>query len=167
MLLPILIGSFSNWFVPILIGVPDMAFPRWNNLNFWLLLPSLWFLLVSNFLEGGAGTSLTVYPPLGSIEAYFSPAVNFTTYSLCLYGAALLLCAINFIVTIINMRGVNLTFFRFSLFVLFVLIAALLLLLSLSVLTGAIISLSFDRKIGTPFYVATIGADLVWYQYLL
>ena len=53
--MPTTVGGFGNWLVPLIIGAPDMAFPRLNNLSFWLLLPSLTFLLLSSVLEAGIG----------------------------------------------------------------------------------------------------------------
>jgi hypothetical protein len=49
-----------NIFVPLLIGAVDMAFPRLNNISFWLLPPALGLLLASSFVEQGAGTGWTV-----------------------------------------------------------------------------------------------------------
>jgi len=60
MVMPAFIGGFGNWLLPLLIGAADMAFPRLNNLSFWLMPPSFIFLLSSAFIEMGAGTGWTV-----------------------------------------------------------------------------------------------------------
>ena len=60
LVMPALIGGFGNIFVPLLIGAVDMAFPRLNNVSFWLLPPALGLLLASSFVEQGSGTGWTV-----------------------------------------------------------------------------------------------------------
>lgn len=47
-----------NFLLPLLVGGPDMAFPRLNNISYWLLIPSLLLLVFSAVIEGGAGTFL-------------------------------------------------------------------------------------------------------------
>src|SRR3569833_3791522 len=107
MVMPAMIGGFANWFVPLMIGAPDMAVPRMNNISFWLLPASFALLLISTFVEGepgslGAGTGWTIYAPL-STSGHPGPAMDFVILSLHLAGASSILGAINFITTIFNM----------------------------------------------------------------
>jgi cytochrome c oxidase subunit 1 len=148
---PLGVGGFGNYLIPLQIGAPDMAFPRLNMASYWLYLAGGLVMLSSFAAPGGAANSgWTSYPPLADLAT--------TGQTMWLFGmlfviVSSLLGSINLITTIVQLRAPGLTWFRLPFFVWAQLVTAFLLLLAFPPLQGAAVLQLMDRLAGTSFFL--------------
>ncbi|MCW8884173.1 MAG: cytochrome c oxidase subunit I [Motiliproteus sp.] len=162
-------AGLANWMIPLMIGAPDMALPRMNNLSFWILPAAATMLILSfvvPFFPGGGSqinTGWTLYPPL-SLQVGMS--MDFLIFAIHLLGISSVLASINIIVTLFNMRAPGMTLMQMPMFCWTWLVTAFLLILVVPVLAGGVTMLLFDRHFGTSFFDAAGGGDPVLFQHL-
>ena len=167
--MPILVGCFGNFLIPLMIGARDMAFPVLNMLSFWVGAVAGVVMLAGFFVPGGhAAGGWTAYAPLTAVPQYTGVnwGQNLWIISLMILGISSLMGSINYITTIINMRAPGMTFFRLPLVIWSLFIVAILLLLALPVLTSALAMLLFDRTLGTSFFLPAGGGEPLLWQHL-
>ena len=163
---PILAG-FGNFLVPLMIGARDMAFPRLNAFSYWMYLLGGIVLYSSYFAAGGtARAGWTSYVPLS--EQLYSPGHGQDYWILALHilTIASLAGAINFIVTIHNMRARGMTWMRMPLFVWAMETYAILLVAVLPALSAGLTLLLLDRQAGTHFFIPSKGGSALLYQHV-
>jgi cytochrome c oxidase subunit 1 len=158
-IIPVLVGAFGNFIVPLHIGARDMAFPFLNGLSYWIMPFAGIIMFLGFWLDGGAAAGgWTSYPPLSVIAG---AGQTCWCLSLIIVGSSSIMGAVNYITTIVKMRAPGMTFHRMSLTVWSVFITSILVLFGTPVLTSALILLLLDRHAGTTFF-SHDGQPLLW-----
>lgn len=148
---PLAVGAFGNYVVPLQIGAPDMAFPKLNMMSYWSYFVGGVTMLSSFFVPGGAANSgWTSYAPLASIA---TTGQTFWLAGMIFLITSSLLGSVNFIVTIVQLRAKGLTFMRLPFFVWAQLVTSFLLLLAFPPLEAAGVLQLMDRLAGTSFFL--------------
>jgi cytochrome c oxidase subunit 1 len=149
---PLAVGGFGNFVVPLQIGAPDMAFPRMNMYSYWCYVVGGVIMFTSMFLpDGPAQSGWTSYPPLSNISV--GGGQTWWIFGMLFLIFSSLLGAINFLTTIIQLRAEGLTFFRLPFFVWAQFVTSFLLLLAFPALQAAGIFQLMDRVFGTSFFM--------------
>ncbi len=168
-IMPLLIGTFGNYLIPLQIGAGDMAFPLLNEISYWLYFLSGIFLLSAFFVPGGApGTGWTAYAPLSAVGAYNGTQMGQSLWGVAIFtnGLSSIAGATNYITTVVNMRCPGMSMFRMPLAVWALFITAILLLLAVPVLSAAAAMLFCDLNVGTSFFRPAGGGQPLLWQHL-
>lgn len=149
-IVPLAVGAYGNYLLPLQIGAPDMAFPRMNMMSYWTFLPGGVIMLASFFLPGGpAQSGWTSYPPLSIIN----PGQTVWIVGMIFLITSSLLGSINFLVTALNMRAPGMTLGRLPVFCWAQIVTSVLLLLAFPPLEAAAVLQFMDRVFHTSFYM--------------
>ena len=162
-LIPGLTGFAANYFLPLMIGARDVAFPRINAFSVWLFFAAIILALVSLVIPDTPDIMWTGYPPYSVVSA---SNTSFYVFTVHLLGFSSILGAVNFLVTVIYMRAPGMGWNQLNVFVWTTVAAFVLQLIFIPVLAAAVTLLLFDKYLGTHFYDPTEGGDVLLYQNL-
>ncbi len=157
-----IVGGLGNYFVPLMIGARDMAFPKVNALSYWLVPPAVLLILV-NPLLGGYDTGWTGYPPLSEQANLGEQAFLLAFITL---GVSSIISAVNFLVTVGRLRTAGMSPMRLPIFVWSLAVTTAIVLIATSVVASALTMVLFDRLLGTAFFRSGQGGDPILYQHL-
>jgi len=163
-------GTFSNLLIPLQIGARDMASGFLNMVSYWLFFLSSVVMVISLFVEAGpASAGWTIYPPLSALpQAIPGSGMGMTLWliSMAIFIASSLMGALNYIVTVLNLRTVGMTMTRLPLTIWAFFVTAIIGVVSFPVLLSAALLLIFDRSFGTSFFLSDIfiQGEVLHYQ---
>ncbi len=158
-------AAFTNYFLPILLGARDVAFPRLNAFSYWLFLFSGIMIYTSFFVGGAPDGAWVGYSPLAT-QITEVVRMDYWAIGLNLLGIASIASSANFIATIFTMRAPGMTMLRMPVFVWMALVVAFLLIFSLPPVAIGLFQLFLDRNFGALFYEGAAGGDPLLWQHL-
>ncbi|MGH2389460.1 MAG: cytochrome c oxidase subunit I [Chloroflexota bacterium] len=167
--IPFLVSGFGNYLMPLMIGAGDVAFPRLNLLSY-LLFPPAGIIMLAGFLFGGAAQAgwtsyapISTQTPIGMTHDYGQIC---WLLSVIVAGVSSTITALNFLVTIINMRTPGMTFFRMPLFVWGILVTVILTLVATPALAGGLTVQLMQILFGAPFFNPSLGGNVILWQHM-
>lgn len=162
-LIPSIPAVLGNFFLPMMIGARDLAFPRLNLLSWYVYIVGAAFTLYA-MISGGVDTGWTFYTPYSS--TYANTHVMMTAVGVFIVGFSSILTGLNFIVTVHTMRCPGMTWFRMPLFVWAHYATAIIIILGTPVLSISILLVGFERAFGIGIFDPALGGDPILFQHL-
>ena len=159
-------ASFFNFIIPLAIGARDVAFPRLNALSYWLFLFGGILMHMSFVVDQVPDAGWFSYANLTEKPFSVDRGLDFWALGLLVLGTSSVAAALNFVVTIINLRAPGMSMMRMPVFVWMTLITSILLVLAFPVITVGLIELVMDRNFGTHFFIPAEGGDPILWQHL-
>ena len=159
-------AAFFNLVVPLMIGARDVAFPRLNAFSYWVFLLGAMILQTGWVVGSSPNTGWFAYAPLTAESFNPSRGMDFYVIGLAVLGVSSVAAALNFIITIINLRAPGMTLMRLPVFIWMTLVTSFLLVTAMPVITVGLIELYMDRTFGMNFFNVDAGADVILWQHL-
>ena len=159
LLTALFLGGFGNYLIPLMVGARDMVFPYVNMLSYWIYLGAVLLLITSFFVPGGAtGAGWTLYPPQAILSGTpgSEGGIILMLVSLALFIIGFTMGGLNYVVTVLQARTRGMTLMRLPLTIWGIFTATVLALLAFPALFVAAVMMTFDKLLGTSFFMPAI-----------
>ncbi|MBS0196361.1 MAG: cbb3-type cytochrome c oxidase subunit I [Planctomycetes bacterium] len=164
-IVPSVPASLGNFFLPLMIGAKDVAFPRLNLLSWYVYVAGSIF-AVSSIILGGVDTGWTFYAPYSTTtDSEMNSKVVFMVMGAFILGFSSILTGLNFIVTVHKLRAPGMGWFDMPLFIWAVYSSAIIQVLATPVIGITLLLLTFERIFRIGIFDPALGGDPVLYQH--
>jgi cytochrome c oxidase subunit 1 len=165
-LMPFLLGGLGNYFIPSCLGVPEMVFPRLNNVAMLLLPLSYQILFSSLVMDEGPGTGWTLYPPLAAYVSHAGLSTDLLIIGIHVNGISSCLSAANIVCTCCYVRRTTMQHGHLPIIVVCLFLTAVLSLCVLPILAASVTMVLTDRHLSSVFFDSAAGGDAVLFQHM-
>ena len=162
-LVPSIPNTLGNFLLPLMIGAPDLAFPRLNLFS-WYLMSVAGLLTIYTLLAGGVDTGWTFYTPYSTM--FSNSHVLTAAAGIFIVGFSSIASGVNFIATTHMLRAPGMTWFRLPLFVWALYTTSLIMVLATPVLAISLLLVMAERGLGLPIFDPAHGGDPILFQHI-
>jgi cytochrome c oxidase subunit I len=158
--------AFAVYFVPLMVGTRNIAFPRLNAFSYWMFLFGGCFLWIAFMFNVGPDVGWFAYVPLSNLQ--YSPGKRADVWAqmITFTEVAALAVSVEIVVTVFKQRAVGMTLDRIPVFVWAMLVTSFLVLFAMPSIMVASTSLILDRLVNTHFYDTASGGNVLLWQHL-